>query len=210
MSLTENLYLNVTKTLSHSRANGPGVRAVIWVQGCTVGCDGCYSKSTHPHKRVNLIPPAELVSWITSINGIEGITLSGGEPFEQAEAVEVLITHLKIMRPDLSVFLFSGYEYDALVASSNPHVGRLIELSDMVCCGPFVSKLYDVTLLWRGSSNQQLVYLSDRYSPSQEALWIESSPVKEIKMNATSLEYTGFKGKDGPLYRHLRTNGMNE
>ena len=206
--MTTEVYLNVAKTLSHSRANGPGVRAVIWVQGCTIGCKGCYSGSTHAHKKVNLVPPVELATWIASIKGIEGITLSGGEPFEQAEAVAELLTCLKAMRPNLSTFLFSGYEHDSLAQSTNPIIRKVMVLTDMLSSGPFISKLYDEKLLWRGSSNQQLVYISDRYASTEELDWIKNSPIEEISMNATSLEYTGFKGKGGHIYKHLRNYSM--
>ena len=85
--MSSNTYLNISKTLSHSRANGPGTRAVIWVQGCTIGCDGCYSQSTHPHRKIHLVDPLVLAKWVCSIEGIEGVTISGGEPFEQSEAL---------------------------------------------------------------------------------------------------------------------------
>ena len=73
--MSSNTYLNISKTLSYSRANGPGTRAVIWVQGCTIGCDGCYSQSTHPHRKIHLVDPLELAKWVCSIDGIEGVFL---------------------------------------------------------------------------------------------------------------------------------------
>jgi len=205
--LSASIYLNVAKTLSHSRANGPGVRAVIWVQGCTIGCRGCYSGFTHPHKKVNLVPPSELVTWVTNIDGIEGITLSGGEPFEQAEAVLQLLNGVKAIRPELSFFIFSGYEQNFLAQSTNPNIKQIMAQIDILSSGPFISELYDESLLWRGSSNQELVYISDRYDRSEEVGWSKTSPLEEINMNSTSLEYTGFKGKNGILYKHLRNAG---
>ena len=204
------IYLNVAKTLSHSRANGPGVRAVIWVQGCTIGCRGCSSGFTHPHKKVNLVPPFELATWVANIDGIEGITLSGGEPFEQAEAVLQLLRGIKALRPELSIFLFSGYEHDFLAQSSDPNIKQVMEQIDMLSSGPFISELYDEALLWRGSSNQELVYISDRHDPSEEVGWRKTSPIEEINMNSTSLEYTGFKGKNGHLFKHLRKAGTED
>ena len=105
------LLLNVSSTMSRSRANGPGVRAVIWVQGCTIGCAGCYSAPTHPHSANSLVEPSEVVEWILSIPDIEGITVSGGEPFEQAGALVDIISQMKRVRPELTVFIFSGHEY---------------------------------------------------------------------------------------------------
>lgn len=158
--------------------------------------------------KVNLVPPVELATWIAKIDGIEGITLSGGEPFEQAEAVTELLNCLKAMRPDLSTFIFSGYEHDSLAQSTNPIIKEVMALTDMLSCGPFISDLYDENLLWRGSSNQQLVYISDRYVRAEEPDWIKTSPIEEINMNATTLKYTGFKAKSGHIYKHLRKHSM--
>ena len=85
--MTSDIHLNVAKTLSHSRANGPGVRAVIWVQGCTIGCPGCYNAFTHPHEKRTLVTPDTIAEWVSSLEAIEGVSFSGGEPFEQAKAV---------------------------------------------------------------------------------------------------------------------------
>jgi anaerobic ribonucleoside-triphosphate reductase activating protein len=198
------VYLNISKTLSHSRANGPGVRAVIWVQGCTIGCKGCYSVATHPHKRVNLVEPQHLANWIASLEGIEGVTFSGGEPFEQAEAVLSVILLTKSLRPDLTIFLFSGFEYESLKSSKHPSIKSILKTADMLSAGPFVSEKFNPELLWRGSENQQLIYLSEVYSPESEQEWKTVSPIEEIQMNSTRLDYTGFKGKDGLIYNHLK------
>jgi anaerobic ribonucleoside-triphosphate reductase activating protein len=208
--MSSNIYFNVSKTLMHSRANGPGVRAVIWVQGCTIGCDGCYSLSTHPHRKVNLVNPIELAKGVCSIEGIEGITLSGGEPFEQSEAVAEFLRSVKEIRPELSIFIFTGHEVSFLQQSTNNHVQTVLGIADMLSSGPFVAELYDINLLWRGSSNQQLVYLSDRYSVDNEPAWSSTSPVEEIHMHTQRLEYTGFKGKNGLIYNHLKKMDLNE
>lgn len=202
--MKNDVYLNISKTLSHSRANGPGVRGVIWVQGCTVGCDGCYSLATHPHRKVNIVLPEDLASWICSLDGIEGVTISGGEPFEQAEAVCRLLRCIRVVRPDLSIFVFTGYEAEFLQHSTDTHVRALIEQIDLLCCGPFMPEDYDINLLWRGSSNQRLIYLSDRYSVDEERVWALDSPIEEVIMTDSLMQYTGFKGSAGIIYNHLR------
>ena len=87
ISMESELCLNVSATLPLSHANGPGCRAVIWVRGCSLGCAGCYNPDTHLHTPKHLVPASELAEWASSIKGIEGLTFSGGEPFEQAGAV---------------------------------------------------------------------------------------------------------------------------
>ena len=121
------LLLNVASTMARSRANGPGIRAVVWVQGCTIGCSGCYNEFTHPHKIESLYTPSEVAKWILSIDGIDGVTFSGGEPFEQAKAVLQVIKEIK-QEKQLDVFVFSGYTYAKLVSSTDNNVNQLLLL----------------------------------------------------------------------------------
>ena len=207
--MTSDIYLNVAKTLSHSRANGPGVRAVIWVQGCTIGCDGCYSQSTHPHQKMHVVNPLDLAKWVCSLDGIEGVTISGGEPFEQSEAIANFLLSVKQIRPELSFFVFTGYELNYLQQSTNISVETILGIIDILSSGPFVAELYDPVLLWRGSSNQQLSYLSARYSLEDESEWSLNSPIEEVFMHNLGFEYTGFKGRDGPIFNHLRKLNLN-
>ena len=189
-------------TMAKSRANGPGVRAVIWVQGCTIGCPGCYNAFTHPHVKNQLRNPAILATWVNSIDGIEGVTFSGGEPFEQAEAIVATIEAINLSREiPISVFIFSGFKYSYLQSSGSPKVKRLLGLVDMLSTGPFLMEHCDTNLLWRGSSNQQLVYLSERYSQSEEEKWRQESPVEELVINDDVIQRTGFEGPRGKLVK---------
>ena len=195
------LLLNVSATMSRSRANGPGVRAVIWVQGCTIGCPGCYSAPTHPHSSNSLVEPSEVVEWIRSIPDIDGITISGGEPFEQAAALVDIIGQMKRVRPELTVFIFSGHEYQTLLQSEEKSVRELIQHSDMLSTGPYIAKLRDQALLWRGSSNQELHYITERYHPSMEETWFEDSPTEEYAIHNEAIQFTGFGGKSSKFLR---------
>jgi len=189
--------LNVSGTLARSRANGPGTRAVIWVQGCTIGCKGCFSPSTHQHDANSLIEPTVLAEWVSSIEGIEGVTVSGGEPFEQSAAVAEFLDCIRNQNPDLSVFVYSGYTYEKLQSSKDEYVQNLLEQIDLLCAGPFVQSLASESLLWRGSSNQELVYLSDFYDNSMESEWLQQSPIEEYHLDGKVSIHTGFNGKSG-------------
>lgn len=189
------IFLNVSSTMSRSRANGPGVRAVIWVQGCTIGCRGCYSASTHPHEASSLHRPSEIAEWLQSIPNIEGVTFSGGEPFEQAVAVLETINSIRgNIRSDFSVFVYTGYEIEFLRKSNDKNVHDLLEAIDILSAGPFDYKLRDETLLWRGSSNQSLHFLSNRYNAFQIEEWSKISPLEEITLRSDSIDFTGFVG----------------
>ena len=189
------IFLNVSSTMSRSRANGPGVRAVIWVQGCTIGCRGCYSASTHPHEASSLHRPSEIAEWLQSIPNIEGVTFSGGEPFEQAAAVLETINSIREnIGSDFSVFVYTGYEIEFLRKSNEKNVHDLLEAIDILSAGPFDRKLRDETLLWRGSSNQSLHFLSNRYNAFQIEEWSKISPLEEITLRTDSIDFTGFVG----------------
>ena len=204
IQLEENLFLNIATTMAHSRANGPGVRAVIWVQGCTIGCSGCYNNFTHEHTSKKLSSPSKIAEWINSIDEIEGITFSGGEPFEQALAVSSVIEKINSEREDpLTIFIFTGCDFETLRKSKDHVVKRLLSMRDMLSSGPYVSSLRDEQLLWRGSSNQKLIYLTDTYSSSEEERWIKNSPTEELVMSDSGITRTGFSAKNGNLYNSL-------
>lgn len=200
--------LNVSATLHSSRANGPGRRAVIWVQGCTLGCPGCYNSSTHSHSPNRLVPVEELASWLSSINDIEGVTFSGGEPFEQARAVYDVIRIAKKQRGDLSVFAFTGFTLSELHSSDDEYVHSLLSSVDMLSSGRYEYENRDSGLLWRGSSNQTLEYLTGRYSKEMEDFWLEDSPVEEVIIRSEDSFRTGFLGNRGPLNRITRKLGL--
>ena len=196
------IFLNVSSTMSRSRANGPGVRAVIWVQGCTIGCRGCYSASTHPHEASSLHRPSEISEWLQSIPDIEGVTFSGGEPFEQAAAVLESINSIREnMGSDFSVFVYTGYEIEFLRKSNDRNVHDLLNAIDILSAGPFDYKLRDETLLWRGSSNQSLHFLSNRYNAFQIEEWSKISPLEEITLRTDSIDFTGFVGPKSKVLR---------
>ena len=200
------LLLNISSTVSHSRANGPGLRAVVWVQGCSIGCKGCYSVSTHSHTKNSLFEPYVVSDWLLSLNNIEGVTFSGGEPFEQAAAVLEVIKLVRKQRPNFTVFIFSGYNFKFLNSSSNDAVIDLLNQCDMVSTGPYIDTLQDTNLLWRGSQNQELHYLSDVYSSTMEKQWAVESPIEEYSLIQDKIHFTGFGGESSKFLRMARNN----
>ena len=201
--MTSDIYLNVTKTLSHSRANGPGVRAVIWVQGCTIGCPGCYNAFTHPHEKRTLVTPEAIAKWVSSLEGIEGVSFSGGEPFEQAKAVRLVIEQVKQRNPYLTFFSYTGYHLETLENSDDENVIGLLSELDMISAGPYIHSERQTDLLWRGSTNQQLHYLSDVYGKHLEAAWEKISPVEEFQYDGNIIIFTGFEGRGSNFLKSI-------
>jgi len=202
----ENVLLNIAATTSHSRANGPGVRAVIWVQGCTIGCPGCYNAFTHVHEQRILATPDTIAEWVSSLEGIEGVSFSGGEPFEQAKAVRTVIREIRQRNPNLTFFSYSGFDLDELQKSEDKNVTGLLGELDMVCAGPYIHAERKSDLLWRGSSNQQLHYLTDVYGNHLEAAWEKESPVEEFWYDGEMIHFTGFEGKGSDFLRSINRN----
>ncbi|MCT2591580.1 radical SAM protein [Streptomyces sp. N2-109] len=158
--------LSVARTLDNCTVLGPGTRAVIWVQGCPLRCRGCVAAETLPFEGGTPRPVAELTEWLVGLSqvagGVEGVTLSGGEPFSQAAALVELIDTVRARRPDFSVMAYSGFRYEALCRGD---AGRraLLDRLDLLIDGPYVASKHG-SLRWRGSANQRVLALSDRYA----------------------------------------------
>src|SRR5512146_1753784 len=100
--------------LPASRANGPGLRAVIWVQGCTLNCPGCFNPQTHSTREGTLVDVNEVFQQILALGtSIEGVTLSGGEPLQQVQPVLALLKRVR-KETSLSTLVFSGYTWQEI------------------------------------------------------------------------------------------------
>jgi len=152
--------LNYANITNGSEIYGPGNRYVIWLQGCTLGCKGCWNTEMWPHKEKKLIEREKLLSDILSQGDICGVTILGGEPLEQSENVLWLLNELKTSK--LDCMLYSGYSYQEII--SNKVYSQVLELVDIIITGRFVLVLRDISLRWRGSSNQEVHFLTDIYN----------------------------------------------
>lgn len=137
---------------------GPFRRFCIWVQGCEKRCAGCVSKEAQSLDGGYRISVEELAQRIISESGIEGITVSGGEPYLQWKALRCLIQQVR-ERQNLGVIVYTGYLFAEI--RDNP----LTQLCDTVIDGAYMRELDDGISL-RGSSNQQIYCLTDRYRES--------------------------------------------
>ncbi|MBK9116003.1 MAG: radical SAM protein [Betaproteobacteria bacterium] len=142
---------------------GPGRRIGLWVQGCTIRCRGCVSQDTWPRDAASAIPVRDVLAWCRRVapDGPDGITISGGEPFEQPEALFALLAGLRAWRDakalDFDILCYSGYPLQTL---ERKHA-KLLALLDVVIPEPYVDAL-PLGNVWRGSANQPLVPLSER------------------------------------------------
>lgn len=143
-----------------SEANGPGVRAVVWLQGCTLGCLGCCNPHSLDADGGTWVSVAALADRVLQAKGIEGVTVSGGEPLQQLPA---LVTFLRRIRrcSALSVVLFTGYTWRE-VQKLDPG-SELTSLVDAVLAGRY-DRRRRVAGGLLGSQNKQLRVLSHRYT----------------------------------------------
>ncbi len=145
--------------ITHSRVNGPGVRSVVYLQGCDLACAGCWNPATHAFSGTERSPD-DVAAQILGVVGIDGVTFSGGEPMQQAPALLDLITVLKARRPILSIGMYSGYTERELDANA---VWRDVRLHlDFAVLGRFVAAKPSSHPL-RTSANQALRLFSGRY-----------------------------------------------
>jgi anaerobic ribonucleoside-triphosphate reductase activating protein len=140
---------------------GPGTRAVVWVQGCPLACPMCSVPESWDNQGGFEVSAESLANWVLAQTGIEGITLSGGEPMEQAAGLSALTGLLD--GSGLGVICYTGYRYEHLSKQGTASQRALLARIDLLIDGPYLESLH-ADLLWRGSSNQRLIALSARYA----------------------------------------------
>ena len=177
------LTLRIHALLEHSHANGPECRAVIWVQSCSIRCDGCCNPDAQDPQGGTDMPVGDIVTWVRSIAGIEGITVSVGEPLQQPDAVEALLRKVR-KATDLSVVLFTGYDWNQI--AGKPRLMSVARLADIVVAGPYRQRQhYGHALL--ASTNQTIHLLTNRYTLAD----LEAVPEVEVVLDQTQAVLTG-------------------
>ena len=137
-------------------ADGPGLRCVVFVQGCPHHCNGCQNPQTWEFGCGTVVSVDELYRRIRANSLDTGVTFSGGEPFAQADALADLAA---LLHPDYDIAVYTGYTWEGLMslAKDHPAVLRLLGNVDIVVDGPFVLGRRDRLLLFRGSDNQRIL-----------------------------------------------------
>lgn len=157
--ITINRVINIHSVIPVSRINGPGSRMVVFFQGCKRNCQGCFNPDTHSFDTENFFTPEEIFE-NHHTGKIEGLTVSGGEPFLQ---VEGLCNLLKLAHETyrLSTVVYTGFSYSELKA--DPAAEACLELIDVLIDGMYDESDKETSLLARGSVNQGFHFLSNRY-----------------------------------------------
>lgn len=169
-----------------SRANGPGLRAVVWFQGCTLRCPGCFNPATHDPNGGCQSDTEQLADEIIALGtGIEGLSISGGEPFQQAEALRDLLGRLA--RTRLSRLVFTGYTLAEV--EQLPLGPEILLLVDVLIAGRYIASRHSGNGL-AGSANQKIHLLTTRYAHHDFA----TAPAREIVLHRDgSMTITGIQ-----------------
>ncbi|RJX18211.1 MAG: anaerobic ribonucleoside-triphosphate reductase activating protein [Ammonifex sp.] len=150
--------LRIAGVTRESVVDGPGLRYVIFAQGCPHRCVGCHNPETWDPASGYDITAAELLADIGRNPFLKGVTFSGGDPFFQAAAFAALGKVLREKGYD--IVTYTGYTYEELQAMADPAVQDLLAVTDILIDGPFILGEQDLTLPFRSSRNQKVIYLS--------------------------------------------------
>ena len=149
--------LKIAGIIRESIVDGPGIRFVVFTQGCSHRCPGCHNPQTHDPEGGNWIDTDRILEEIDKNPILKGVTFSGGEPFEQPRAMAELAKG--VMERDLDLVSYSGYTFEELLemAEEDEDVRYIIEHCRMIIDGRFQLENKTLALPFRGSTNQRLI-----------------------------------------------------
>jgi anaerobic ribonucleoside-triphosphate reductase activating protein len=150
--------------------NGPGTRCTLFVSGCEHQCRGCYNKATWPlksgHLFTDVIKDQIIRDLLDTRIPRRGLSLSGGDPLHPAnlDSVKELLQEVVLSAPDKDIWLWTGYTLEQLSSEQQ----EVVALIDVLIDGKFIQAEADPNLVWRGSANQCVHFLSERAQHRQE------------------------------------------
>lgn len=161
-------------------ANGEGVRTTLFVSGCRLHCPGCFNQEAQDFASGDEFLPevAERILQSLEPSYVDGLTLLGGEPMEP-ENQRGLVEFVELVKerfPDKGIWCFTGYVLDDLREGGRRHTDvtdRLLACIDVLVDGPYVAALHDITLRFRGSSNQRIIDVPATRASGEVCLWAD-------------------------------------
>jgi anaerobic ribonucleoside-triphosphate reductase activating protein len=184
-------FLQVAQIVPCTEAEGPGRRFALWFQGCPLRCPGCCNPEMLPFEGGRSLSVAEVLAQVCTTaaeQGVEGITLLGGEPLAHAAGAASLAREVRLL--GLTVMVFSGYTLEEARALPDPAVADLLAHTDILVDGPYVRELPETRRRWIGSANQRIHFLAARYR-EDDPCWREPNTL-EIRLTDTELTVNGF------------------
>jgi anaerobic ribonucleoside-triphosphate reductase activating protein len=159
--------LRVADRVATTSAEGPGLRYALWLQGCSLRCAGCCNPDLLDPDGGSLVPIATLLDELAAgRGGIEGVSVLGGEPFDQTAALAAFVNGARAL--GLGVIVFTGFTLAELRARRDAGTNAVLRDTDLLIDGRFIASAPERLRRFAGSTNQRFHYLTDRYSPSIE------------------------------------------
>ena len=170
--------LRIAGIMKESIVDGPGIRFAIFCQGCPHDCEGCHNPSTHSFQDGEIVKISNILKYIDENPLIQGVTFSGGEPLCQVKPFLNLAKEIK--NRNLHLLIYTGYTIEELEKRmrKEPELEELLRTADHLIEGRFVQKLRNLSLLYRGSSNQRIIDLNEYF------LTGEIMPCENITFNS--------------------------
>lgn len=145
--------------------DGEGVCVSFWTQGCPFHCVGCHNPQTWDFKGGLQLPAnykEEILTALVANDVQRNLSILGGEPLcpENRELVNEIVSFVRDAFPHIKIFIWTGYEYSDLLNDRDTVISSILEKTNVLITGPFIKEKRDLTLKWRGSSNQEIHYLN--------------------------------------------------
>jgi len=152
-----NTTIRIAGIINESIVDGPGIRLVVFAQGCPHRCQGCHNPQTHPFEGGQLVTIDDILEMVKKNPLLDGVTFSGGEPFSQAKPFARLGQRLKEL--GMNIMTYTGYTYEYLLKENNNSNGwkELLDVSDILVDGRFEIEKKNLLLPFRGSENQRII-----------------------------------------------------
>ena len=167
--------MNYEKIDKCSVSNGAGVRTVLWVSGCDIHCYNCHNQQTWDFN--SGIPftddTMQEILYDLSKPYIKGLTLSGGHPLDPHNAPKVLeiVKRVKMVFPNKDIWIYSGYVWEDII--KNDTLKEILKRTDVLVDGAYIDELRDISLAFRGSSNQRIIDVEKSLEQNKVILWQE-------------------------------------
>ncbi len=170
--------MRIANWISDSIVDGPGLRLTVFTQGCPHRCPGCHNPETWDPAGGREVPLEELEALLAADPLLQGLTLSGGEPFLQAGDCASLARRAR--RRGLDVWTYTGYRYEDLAEAGRADWEALLAATDVLVDGPFLQAQKSYAALFRGSGNQRLIDLRQTRAAGQVVLWTRPDPLRHF------------------------------
>ena len=174
-SQKEGRAVRIANTISDSIVDGPGLRLTVFTQGCPHRCPDCHNPETHDPAGGREAELAELIALLDTNPLLQGLTLSGGDPFLQAAECAALARAAR--DGGLAAWTYTGWTYEQLLTEGDPDRLALLDATDVLVDGPFVAARKSYAALFRGSDNQRLIDLRKTEREGRVVLWTRPDPL---------------------------------